>query len=107
MSLPQINCQREKRSGGDGLARLYDSYTEGTLSREEFLEQKRLLRDRKEEQEKEDTRNAGAAAVSSEDLVRAWKQKEYGILKKIFREKIESIWVNGDGQVDIKWKNGE
>lgn len=96
-----------KRSGGDGLARLYDSYTEGTLSREEFLEQKRLLRDRKEGQKKEDTRNAGAAAFSSEDLVSAWKQKEYGILKKIFREKIESIWVNGDGQVDIKWKNGE
>ena len=94
-----------KRSGGGGLARLYDSYTEGKLSREEFLEQKRLLRDGKEGQEKKDIQNAGDAAFSPEDLVRAWKQREYGILKKIFRENIESIWVNGDGQVDIKWKN--
>ena len=116
--IPEENCHKDKaemstadqlperkRSGGGGLARLYDSYTEGKLSREEFLEQKRLLRDRKEGQEKKDIQNAGDAAFSPEDLVRAWKQREYGILKKIFRENIESIWVNGDGQVDIKWKN--
>ena len=64
-----------------------------------------MLRGGREGQEMEDFQNAGDAAFSPEDLVRAWKQREYGILKKIFRENIESIWVNGDGQVDIKWKN--
>ena len=47
-----------------------------------------MLRGGREGQEMEDFQNAGDAAFSPEDLVRAWKQKEYVVLKKIFQENI-------------------
>ncbi len=97
-----------KERGAKGryyLGHLYDRYADGEISREEFLEQKKMLWHEKEDREKADSRNAGDGIWGAEDIETAWKQREYEILKKIFQENVEAVWVKGDGQVDIRWKN--